>query len=37
MLADMTRSILKCKFEKMPEADLAPRSRSQNGLSCYNC
>ena len=27
----------KCKSEKIPKADSAPRSRSENGAFCQNC
>ena len=27
----------KCKSEKIPKADSAPRNRSENGASCQNC
>ena len=27
----------KCKSEKIPNADLAPRNRPENGASCQDC
>ena len=37
MLGAEKRSYNKCKSEKIPKEDPAPRNRSYNGASCQNC